>query len=277
MGAERTRSKGATAGPETAAPSGAARPALSSSREPWRNVPTWYVLRETMLRPKRVNSALRLAASSLLLLLVFGACGDGDDAPPPPDPAAQCVPNFATPFTPIWHPPHAPRPGACTKAQITNEYTTCISSSGSQSGCTALRNNPTHKSCAECLNSRESDESYGAIIWRMDGSWRTNTGGCVAILDRDMSAEGCGARVQSASACADAACDGCLPFSNFVECRQKSSAAACRVRYLDSICLLRPQFAQCTDYTTNEEYYRATAELFCGTGPVTAAREGDVR
>jgi hypothetical protein len=187
------------------------------------------------------------------------------------------VPNFAKPWTPTWHPPHAPRPGACTSAQVLAEYNACISPSGSQSACATLRSNPTHAACSQCLNSRESDESYGAIIWMMDASWRTNTGGCVAILDRDMSAQGCGARVQAASSCADSACDGCLPFSTFVECRQKSTASVCRAQHLDSICLLRPEFTRCTDYTTNAEYYRATAELFCVDGPGAAATEGDVR
>ena len=223
--------------------------------------------RGTMRGQITVEAALRLAASSVFLLLVFGACGDGDDAPPPavvpPDP---CVPHFAAAWTPTWHPPRAPREGACTRSQIDAQYTTCHSASGSQAACEALRANAANKACADCLFTDEKEATYGPIIWSPN-SWRTNTGGCIASLDRDMTAQGCGARVDAATECADAACRTCEPFNKFLECRRKANATVCRAHYLDSICQFRPEYTTCTDYETNQEYFEAVVNAFCVAGP----------
>jgi hypothetical protein len=231
-------------------------------------VPTWYVLLETMRSPITFKTALRLAASSVALPLIFGACGD--DATPEDPPVDPCEPHFTAPWTPKWHPPREPRPGSCTKAQIDSNFIACHSTSGSQTACASFRSNPAHKACNDCLFSDENEAAYGPIIWSADNSWRTNTAGCIAIVDRDLSAEGCGARVQAASACADDACDGCEPFDKFLRCREKANSTVCQTTYFDSICLLRPEHAMCTDYQSNEEYYRGAVDFFCATGPGTA-------
>ena len=94
----------------------------------------------------------------------------------------------------------------------------------------------------------------------------TEPRGCIASLDHDVSARGCGARVQASSACADAACSACQPYEKFIECRRKAYTTVCRTHYLDSVCQFRPEYATCTDYETNEQYFRSVVNLFCGTG-----------
>ena len=244
-------------------------------RKALRSAPTWYVLHETMRGPIKVK-ALRLAASSALTL-VLGACGGGDDAPPPSDEVDQCVPHLAKEWTPTWHPPRAPQPGACTQAQVDANFMACHSASGSETACSAFRT--ANRTCNDCLFTDEKEGTYGPIIWLADGSWRLNTGACIAVVDRDMSPQGCGARVQAASACPDDACDGCEPFDKFLECWEKASSTVCRTRHFDSICELRPEYTVCADYETNEDRHHALANFFCVKGPVAtrAGHEGDGR
>ncbi|MET0594537.1 MAG: hypothetical protein ABW133_17685 [Polyangiaceae bacterium] len=220
---------------------------------------------------------LRLVASSAWVLLVFGGCGDGDDAPPGSAPVDPCVPHLATAWSPSWHPPRAPRPGACTKAQIDAQYTSCHSASGSQTACRALRDDPANQACNSCIYTDEKEATYGPIIWSPNGSWRTNTPGCIALLDRDVTAEGCAARVQASSACAETACSACEPYEKYLECRRSAYTTTCRTPYFESICFLRPDYTTCVDYDTNEEYFRSVVNLFCvAAAPTTLVdSEGD--
>jgi len=167
--------------------------------------------------------------------------------------------------------------GACSEDQIQREYAACEGATATSAACTPFRNDPANAGCIACLFSPESDSSYGAII-RVGGSWKTNTAGCIALVDGDASASGCGARVQAASACYDAACDGCEPFDSYIQCREQALATVCRAYFLDAVCLLRPVYSTCTAYPINEDYFMAAARLFCGrmtAAPRDGAGEGD--
>jgi hypothetical protein len=229
-----------------------------------------------MLARPTVTTMLQLAALLATLACFLSGCSDGDGSPPPSGPVDQCVPQVVPTWTPTWHPPREPRPGSCTKAQIDASFTACHSGSGSEGACSVFRANPDNKACNDCWFTNETEAAYGPIIWGANGDWRTNTAGCIAVLDRDKSPQGCGARVQAASACADDACDGCEPFDKFVACREKANSTVCQTAYFDSICLLRPEYAMCTDYANDEQHFRALVDFFCATGPVPtmAGREG---
>jgi hypothetical protein len=210
----------------------------------------------------------RKVLASSLLVLAMAKCG-GDDAPPSVvgdgglDAAARCIPRLPAGFTPQWKPPRAPTPGACSEDQIQREYAACEGPMSTASTCPAFRNDPANTACIACLFSSEADPSYGAII-RVGGSWKTNTAGCIALVDGDTTASGCGARVQAASACYDAACEGCEPFTSYVQCREQAPSTVCRPHYLDAVCVLRPLYSTCTAYAVNQDYFMASARLFCG-------------
>jgi hypothetical protein len=205
-------------------------------------------------------------AGSLLVVMPAGCGGSaepivsGDGGS---DAETLCTPHLPALWVPQWRPPRAPRPDACTEDQIQREYVACESVTATSSSCAQFRNEPSNATCIGCLFSVEDEPSYGAII-RVDKSWKSNTAGCIALVDGDNSASGCGARVQAASACNDAACSGCEPFTSYTKCRDEAPRTVCRLYYLDSVCLLRPEYSTCTAYATNQDYFVAAARLFCG-------------
>ena len=217
-----------------------------------------------------VGTLVTLVAA--LFIVVSIGCGGDDAAPTPgdgPDAGGRCTPHLVATWKPRWKPPRTQR-GACTERQIDLEYESCDGPRATSSACRSFREDAANEACLACLLSDEDDPSYGPII-EGGGLWKTNTSGCIALLDGDVSADGCGAKVQAASECYDAACAGCMPAESFLACRQRAPETVCRPYYLDSICLWRPAYASCTEYSTNEEYFRSAARRFCGDGATTAS------
>jgi hypothetical protein len=203
----------------------------------------------------------------LLVVVTFVGCSDDVSAPAvgdgDRDGAADCAPELARGWAPGWKPPRAPTPNACSEDQIQREYAACESATATSMTCAPFRSDPANGICIACLFSPEADLSYGAII-RVGESWKTNTAGCIALVDGDNGASGCGARVQAASACYDAACAGCQPFDAYIQCREQALSTVCRSYYLDAVCLLRPVYSTCTAYVRSQDYFMAAARLFCG-------------
>lgn len=204
----------------------------------------------------------QLLPSAAVALAVYGGCGDEDPYVPPPNP---CVPHLPANWTPEFKPPISPRPEACTAAQIDTEWASCEGVNATRTGCLRFRNDPANAVCEACMFSDGRDASYGPIILA-NGLWKTNTAGCIALLDGDTSAAGCAAKVQAASACYDEACSECQPYQTLVTCRQQALAGQCRPYYLDAVCSFRPEYARCTEYATSEEYFRSVARIFCWNG-----------
>ena len=222
------------------------------------------------MRGRRWRGFTRIA----FVVALSGGCGGDDEGGgpigPPTDP---CSPHLPANWAPQWRPPLAPRPDACTPGQIDREYAACEGPLATQATCASFRNDPSNGVCLSCLFSDEGDASYGPVI-RSAGVWRSNTSGCIALVDGDASARGCGARVQASSACYDAACNGCAPVEAFIDCRRTAAETSCRPYYLDAVCVLRPEYASCTEYATNQEYFVSAARLFCASGiALPAARE----
>jgi len=221
------------------------------------------LLRGASPAARRRRAAPLIFAANLVALFV--ACGGGDAAPAGPgsDAGTTCTPRLPAAWAPHWTPPRAPRSDACSEDQIQLEYRACESLMGTAASCAPFRDDPSNATCVGCLFSDGNESSYGAII-RLDDSWKTNTPGCIALLDGDKSSSGCGAKVQAASACYDAACEGCEPFTSYTKCREEAGSGPCRQYYLDAVCLLRPLYSRCTAYATNQDYFVAAARLFCG-------------
>ena len=246
---------------------------LLAARTPTSRLPLRHGGHETSARSVAIRPAMRprrpwgvVFLGSLLVLVLPEGCGGGAEPPASgdggSDAGALCTPRLPAAWVPQWRPPRALR-SACSEGQIQHEYMACESATATSSSCAQFRNDPSNAICIECLFSAADEPSYGAII-RVDKSWRSNTAGCIALVDGDNSASGCGARVQAASACNDVACTGCEPFTSYAQCRDEATHTACRQYYLDSVCLLRPDYSTCTAYATNQDYFVAAARLFCG-------------
>jgi len=195
------------------------------------------------------------------------ACGDGETSAVPGvvDP---CTPHLTAGWAPRWKPPRAPDASACTDDQISTAFLSCDGPRSTAAACQSFRDNPVHEECRACLYSKETDPSYGPIIRLDNGSWKTNTAGCIALVDGDGGEDGCAAKIQAASACNDAACSQCLPFDAYAKCKEGAMGTVCRPFYLDSVCLRRPAHAICTEWPTSADFFLAAGKFFCGTPPV---------
>jgi hypothetical protein len=216
-----------------------------------------------------VGAACMGGASALL-----GACGDGD---PPSDVAVDpCEPHLGN-WVPQWTQPRAPDASACTAQQVDLEYDVCEAATANPGACRQFRDDPANRNCEACLFSDAKEASYGPIVLD-DDRWKTNTAGCIAILDDDIAGQVCGAKVQAASTCYDVACAGCQPFDAFIACRQRAIDSVCRPYYLDSVCIARPKYAICTEYGTSRDYFRSAGKFFCsGATSINEEKAGDNR
>src|SRR5205814_1355727 len=90
--------------------------------------------------------------------------------------------------------------------------------------------------------------------------------GCIALVDGDRSATGCGAQLQAYYACLEEACiDNCSTFGSFVACEEDAAGTAC-LPFAGTDCALLPEYTICRERMTYEENYLAMASLFCSSG-----------
>ncbi len=111
------------------------------------------------------------------------------------------------------------------------------------------------------------EPSYGAIILLSNGSRLTNISGCIALVDGDESATGCGAKDQAYQECRDTACiSGCATFEAYDQCWVAAGPTVCSPQREGAVCWRRPSYAICTSYNTSDESFIAMAKIFCVSG-----------
>lgn len=189
--------------------------------------------------------------------------GGGDE----PD-AVACAPALADSWTPTWRPPNAPISGACTEDQLHAYYASCSDpTTSSTTACDAVKRNPAYQTCLSCMFSSQDELTYGALVRRPNGSWYLNSPGCMALVDGDMTAGGCGAKYQAFKECADAACfDVCPTFDTFTACWNQTTANVCQSYFDGSVCREQARYAICLDYPTNLDEFIALGRMFCVAG-----------
>jgi hypothetical protein len=147
-------------------------------------------------------------------------------------PAALCKPAASSSFTPTWQKPTAFAQGACSTAQIDGFYTACLAPPIDAATCTAFVS--ANGACATCISSQETDAQGGPVIWHASNRYYTmNIPGCIANMDHDTSATGCGAAYQAVLQCKEAACSTCFAsqngsFSNFSACEAQAGQGSCQ-------------------------------------------------
>jgi hypothetical protein len=191
-----------------------------------------------------------------------------------------CVAPSAAGYQPMWRPPNAPMVGACTEEQVSRQYALCEFNSGmySEAACEAFGAQPANFKCLSCMFGAPGAASVGAILDLPGDEWVANQAGCLALVDGDSSATGCGAKRQAAELCVYTACNtACArPVSNEVvgACDSAAQSDACSAYFSEAACALSPRYAAC-DYTSAADYFTAMADLFCVSGlPAGAGAAG---
>lgn len=112
------------------------------------------------------------------------------------------------------------QPGACTTQELAGYVSECLQSAGDK--CEAYKTaSPT---CAACIESKSTDESWGPIVFYEGRTYYDyNQGGCIANVTGDLSATGCGAAQTKYLECRHASCKGCITnafdLTPFYECQ----------------------------------------------------------
>src|SRR4051794_20320404 len=117
---------------------------------------------------------------------------------------AGCMPGDISSFTPTWHPPTGSRQGKCTRMQIDNFITNVLQGSPTDRDAYKAAN----AACFACMVTTGDAASSGPILdlTATLGIYAGNTGGCAALVEGDIAANGCGARLAAVQSCGFAAC-----------------------------------------------------------------------
>jgi len=232
----------------------------------------------------RRSSFARAGCASLVacLFVTTASCGDDTGSAVGSGPATDagedalsCPPAMVDEWHTNWAPPRAFMPGACTPDQIASEAkcNTALSSFD-LSACAAFERNIANVSCLKCLFSNVDDASHGPIVIHSDGRWFLNIEGCIALIDGDTTATGCGAKYAAEQDCRDAACANCSSASGFDACWRDAGRTVCKAFADEAICAQSPVFGPCRDYDGYEESFFALSALYCSTGFGAAPAEG---
>jgi hypothetical protein len=143
--------------------------------------------------------------------------------------------------------------------------------------CRAFDVDPANSACLGCLFGALGDPSIGAVLVLPSGQWIANRAGCIALVDGDSSASGCGARAQASDVCEYtaclAACTLAAPEADFLKCEQAARSGPCSLYFNKAACVQLPRYASCA-YADFGAYYQAMADLFCVTGSPGSTPEG---
>jgi hypothetical protein len=220
---------------------------------------------------------MRGAVAFGAILLLAAACGnDEGGAAAPGDASAdgRCAPVTMSGWMPTWRPPAQPS-AVCTDAQLERQFALCEAATATEAECFAWNRDPANSACFQCLYSTEDEPTYGPVIYMKNRSRTVNIAGCLALLDGDRSAAGCGAEYQASSECRQASCiQSCPVYDEFQQCMQTSGRTVCAKYSIGNVCGDASMYAKCLDFDSFEDYYRSFARLFCGT-PLDAGAPQD--
>lgn len=181
-----------------------------------------------------------------------------------------CAPTSVSGFTPTWHPPHI-APGSCTSGEIDALFTDWIH--GTASTRTAFEMQ--HAGCFGCAISADSASTSGPVIHYVTYRFsEANVQGCIAFVDKDVSATSCGARVEAARGCALASCGPVCPlhssgdFAALAQCRDDAGGTVCSSYVTSASCANAATYLPCAEqsYPNQDAWTRAIVNAFCGAG-----------
>jgi hypothetical protein len=178
------------------------------------------------------------------------------------DGAFVCSPELPDTYAPTWILPNAPT-SACTATQIQTLYDDCLGPSSNGSLCNTFLAQSNNKTCEACLESPITASTYGATIeWHSGSSLDINVGGCIALIDGDLSATGCGAKYEAWLSCQIAACSYCPP-GTYTSCATPAETTTCGAYQAAAKCANDPKYAACTSEPSFEAAFTTVGAMFC--------------
>jgi hypothetical protein len=207
------------------------------------------------------------------------------------DAAAKCEPQSISGWTPTNHPPTGLYQGKCAAGEVKAVMDGCFGKTATQATCTAAQS--AHGGCVACLISKDTDASWGPIVeYTKLGFYDRNAGGCFGLLQGDVSATGCGSKINAVFDCNLASCSAVCPvktdadFAALNECFGAADADPdiCKPSVDTSTKCWNDGLAedggakyQPCIWDSKKEPWAAVAErigeVFCGVGPGDAATE----
>jgi hypothetical protein len=158
-------------------------------------------------------------------------------------------------------PPHE-RPTACSVASL-DSLRPLVPSCTSSHDAYANR----------CRRSPLASSTYGPfLVWHSGDSLEANVGGCMALVDGDLSATGCGATYAAWQDCYVAACDTC-PGGTFTSCANQAQIGVCGAYQAAAMsCYNQSKYGACKP-TSFETYFTSYGALFCAVGSSDASTD----
>jgi hypothetical protein len=248
------------------------------------------------MRPTVVLSVVPLFAS---LVIAYGCSDDlatpaasdagiGDAAldrkAPPTEPEdsavpVACEPQSTTGFAPTWAAPTGMHQNKCTPEQMETFADCAYGHTGyDQAKCTAFNAAQANAECIACA--APTGSKSGAVV-TTGGATNVNYAGCVALFTGELTAEGCGAKIQAAEQCRAASCDEVCPviggdneqYTAYAKCLEKAwkitcdafaSATSCAADLIKGTGVAAPCYPNTTDFGVRVRPY---VDLFCGAPP----------
>ncbi len=177
---------------------------------------------------------------------------------------------FPLPAKPAKH-----EASACSSAQISGYYASCLGPNATPSTCTTWQQGYGASYCGGCLGSNQYDSSWGALVQMTAGYLSVNVAGCIAVLSGQNPPQSgsCAYAYQSAEACEAASCDSICPVSGDAsfqlheQCIDKASKGACKI-YEDAVDQDCQEdggpYALCFDGPDFETLFLNVAQVLCG-------------
>lgn len=155
------------------------------------------------------------------------------DRPDPYDPDRVCRPGDVSSFTPNWRRPAPFGQGRCSATQV--DALLCLfDAAADPTSCNDLFDDAANQDCVECIYTDSNASQRGPVV--IDGNFGTlNVAGCIANATGNVTASGCGAKVQASDECTAAACDPTCPldeyddtsFELYSRCREEAESQGC--------------------------------------------------
>lgn len=217
--------------------------------------------------------------------IMIASCSGGDDAAAPTDTdatadvqrkeasaiedtgAVVCSPALPAGYAPGSFVPPVTTNTACTSTQIQAYYDDCYAATATSATCTPFVGDAVNTTCLSCMETPASASKYGAILALDNGTALANISGCMAIVDGDLSDNGCGAKVQAAALCNDAACDTNCPIDSSSQATLTSSFNAyntCEKQAAGGAGLCAPEAAAAATCQNDSRYAACKASSFEG-------------
>jgi hypothetical protein len=193
-----------------------------------------------------------------------------------------CAPLDIAGWKPTWHPPSGKHQGKCAAAEIETIVDECFGTLGSAAKCDLARQKSA--ACSACMFTPEDAEKYGPIVMYKVGLVERNIGGCVALYEGDLTAQGCGAKAQAGFECplVVSCAPVCKTLRDLNTCAQRAAGGKCS-SYVNAantcyeqVLRQEPNAFACHWEGRAEpitDVYKRYSLLFCGPGPSDAGTD----